>query len=95
MPPASPVTALAHIDELVVMIFAHLEPKHLVTAACVSKHWSDLALDCLWFEVRDLKKVITVLAPLVIRKRQPTNTGDKFNGAYVRNAPTPPYFILC
>ena len=82
MPPASPVTALAHIDELVVMIFAHLEPKHLVTAACVSKHWSDLALDCLWFEVRDLKKVITVLAPIVLRKQQPT-ANDRLTSSFV------------
>ena len=65
------------------MVFAYLEPRHLLAAACVCRHWSDIALDCLWFEVRDLKRVLAVLAPLVLHKRRATAT-EKVSAAYVR-----------
>ena len=55
--------SLAHIDELLAMIFAYLDDRALARAACVSKHWSEIALNFLWFEVNDLKRVLTVLAP--------------------------------
>ncbi|KAH9940137.1 uncharacterized protein BXZ73DRAFT_43041 [Epithele typhae] len=78
--------SLAHIDELVVMIFAYLEPRHLVSAAAVCRHWSDLALDNLWSEIRDLKRVVTVLAPLVLRKRR-SQSADKLPSTYVFKRP--------
>ncbi|KAI0738352.1 hypothetical protein C8Q80DRAFT_273044 [Daedaleopsis nitida] len=67
MDPAFGHRALAHIDELLVMIFSYLDDRALARAACVCKHWSDIALDSLWFEVNDLKKILTVLAPLTLK----------------------------
>ena len=65
------------------MIFSYLDDRALARAACVCKHWSGIALDSLWFEVHDLKKVLTVLAPLSLKPERVSITNGRVPGAYV------------
>ncbi len=73
----------AHIDELLAMIFSYLDDRALARAACVCKHWSEIALDCLWFEVNDLKRVLSVLAPLTLKPERVAVSTGRLPGAYV------------
>lgn len=75
--------SLAHIDELLLMIFSYLDQPTLARAACVCSHWSDIALDSLWFEVNDLKKVLSVLAPLSLKPERVSISTGRLPGAYV------------
>ena len=75
--------SLAHIDELLAMIFSYLDDRALAHAACVSKHWCEIALDCLWFEVKDLKRVLSVLAPLTLKPERVSISTGRLPGAYV------------
>ncbi|RDX42426.1 hypothetical protein OH76DRAFT_1362817 [Lentinus brumalis] len=72
----------AHIDELLAMIFSYLDDRALARAACVCKHWSEIALDCLWFEVNDLKRVLSVLAPLTLKPERVAVSTGRLPGAY-------------
>ncbi|CDO76231.1 hypothetical protein BN946_scf184644.g5 [Trametes cinnabarina] len=74
--------AVAHIDELLVMIFSYLDDRALSRAARVSKHWSDIALDCLWHEVSDLRRALTVLAPLSLKPERSTSATARQPNAY-------------
>ncbi|KAI0750481.1 hypothetical protein C8Q74DRAFT_1374059 [Fomes fomentarius] len=89
MDPSS-TRSLAHIDELLLMIFSYLDQPTLARAACVSKHWSDIALDSLWFEVNDLKKVLTVLAPLSLKPERVSISTGRLPGAYAFKRPLLP-----
>ncbi|KAI0656167.1 hypothetical protein C8Q70DRAFT_922142 [Cubamyces menziesii] len=73
---------VGHIDELLVMIFSYLDDRSLSRVACVSKHWSDIALDCLWHEVSDIRRALTVLAPLSLKSERPTGTSVRPPNAY-------------
>lgn len=73
------------------MIFAYLDDRTLARAACVSKHWSGLALDFLWVEVNDLKKVLTVLAPLTYKTERVSVAAGRQPGAYVGIEVSPRY----
>ena len=75
--------SLGHIDELLTMIFSYLDDRDLARAACVCKHWAELSLDTLWFEVNDLKRVLTVLAPLALRAERVHSSTTRTPGAYV------------
>ncbi|KAI0643507.1 hypothetical protein C8Q79DRAFT_915713 [Trametes meyenii] len=81
---------VGHIDELLVMIFAHLDDRALSRAACVCKHWSEIALDSLWHEVHDLRRALAVLAPLALKpERAFTSTGRPPNAYAFRRPLTP------
>ncbi|EJF61956.1 hypothetical protein DICSQDRAFT_58994 [Dichomitus squalens LYAD-421 SS1] len=82
--------SLGHIDELLTMMFSYLDDRDLARAACVCKHWAELALDALWSEVNDLRRVLTVLAPLAFKtERVPASTA-RIPGAYVFKRPLVP-----
>ncbi|KAL1940967.1 hypothetical protein VTO73DRAFT_7603 [Trametes versicolor] len=85
------VRTVGHIDELLVMIFAYLDDRALSRAACVCKHWSEIALDCLWHEVTDLRRALTVLAPLALRPERAATTSIRAPTAYV--CVQPPLFV--
>ncbi|KAI0628313.1 hypothetical protein C8Q77DRAFT_1068234 [Trametes polyzona] len=78
--------AVGHIDELLVMIFAYLDDRALSRAACVCKHWCEIALDCLWHEVTDLRRALTVLAPLALRPER-ASTSSRPPNAYAFKRP--------
>ncbi|KAI0668067.1 hypothetical protein C8Q78DRAFT_980440 [Trametes maxima] len=81
---------VAHIDELLVMIFAYLDDRALSRAACVCKHWSEIALDGLWHEVHDLRRALAVLAPLALKpERAFASTGRPPNAYAFRRPLTP------
>lgn len=90
----SSTRSLAHIDELLLMIFSYLDQPTLARAACVSSHWSDIALDSLWFEVNDLKKVLTVLAPLSLKPERVSISTGRLPGAYVGIAQSFPLILF-
>lgn len=75
--------SLGHIHELLAMIFSYLDDRDLARAACVSKHWAEIALDTLWFEVHDLRRVLSVLAPLTLKPERVSVAMGRLPGAYV------------
>ncbi|KAI0824320.1 hypothetical protein BC628DRAFT_1322675 [Trametes gibbosa] len=78
---------VGHIDELLVMIFSHLDGRTLTRAACVCKHWSDIALDSLWHEVTDLRRALAVLAPLALRPERGSASSSRSPNAYAFKRP--------
>ena len=60
----SPTSRVLAIPELLDIIFSHLDPPSIASNACVSKAWSEVALNVLWCEVDDLKRLIGLLVPL-------------------------------
>ncbi|KAH9850862.1 hypothetical protein C2E23DRAFT_886920 [Lenzites betulinus] len=78
---------VGHIDELLVMIFSHLDDRALTRVACVCKHWSDIALDSLWHEVTDLRRALAVLAPLALRPERASASGSRPPNAYAFKRP--------
>jgi len=52
------------IPELLDMVFQYLDPCSNAMNARVCKIWSEIALDSLWKEVDDLKRLFNLLAPL-------------------------------
>ncbi|KAI8970738.1 hypothetical protein BD414DRAFT_427415 [Trametes punicea] len=81
---------VGHIDELLAMIFSYLDDRALSRAACVCKHWSDIALDCLWHEVSDLRRALTVLAPLSLRPERASSSTARPPSAYAFKRPLTP-----
>lgn len=87
--------SLGHIHELLTMIFSYLDDRDLAGAACVCKHWAEIALDTLWFEVHDLRRVLTVLAPLTLKPERVSVAMGRLPGAYVgRTFKSLPHFVL-
>ncbi|KAI0350796.1 hypothetical protein OH77DRAFT_1498896 [Trametes cingulata] len=78
---------VGHIDELLVMIFSYLDARALSRTACVCKHWSEIALDCLWNEVTDLRRALTVLAPLSLRQERASSSSGRAPSAYAFKRP--------
>ncbi|KAL7278361.1 hypothetical protein ACG7TL_008339 [Trametes sanguinea] len=81
---------VGHIDELLVMIFSYLDDRALSRAACVCKHWSDIALDSLWNEVSDLRRALTVLAPLSLKPERSASSTARPPNAYAFRRPLTP-----
>ncbi|KAF8068083.1 hypothetical protein FPV67DRAFT_1669950 [Lyophyllum atratum] len=52
------------ISELLDIIFRFLDDASNTSNARVCKQWSELALDALWKDVRDLRRLFSLLAPL-------------------------------
>ena len=82
MDPGCYARMLSNLNELLTITFSYLDHRDLVQVALVCKRWSEIALDALWCEVSDLKRVLAVLAPLVLR---PISMG-KIQNAYVSKA---------
>ncbi|KAI0367140.1 hypothetical protein BV20DRAFT_950872 [Pilatotrama ljubarskyi] len=78
---------VGHIDELLVMIFSYLDDRALSRAACVCTHWSEIALDCLWHEVTDLRRALTVLAPLSLKQERASSSSSRGPNAYAFKRP--------
>ncbi|KAH9474987.1 hypothetical protein JR316_0012086 [Psilocybe cubensis] len=55
-----------NIPELLDMVFSFLEPPSNAVNARVCRRWSEIALDALWKDVRDLELLFGLLAPLRI-----------------------------
>ncbi|KAL6298455.1 hypothetical protein BKA93DRAFT_835607 [Sparassis latifolia] len=51
------------INELLIMVLAHLDMRSLARSACVCMRWSEIALDMLWRDVDDLMQLLALLAP--------------------------------
>lgn len=64
MTPACKVLLLSELLDIIFAYLMTLDPPSLVSAACVSKAWSDPALDALWYEVDNLPRLIGLLIPL-------------------------------
>ena len=60
----SVVQRVGSIPELLDLIFDHLDPGSNVNNAVVCKVWSEVACDKLWREVRDPRRLLSVLAPI-------------------------------
>ncbi|KAI0773036.1 hypothetical protein BD413DRAFT_492071 [Trametes elegans] len=84
------VRTVAHIDELLAMIFAHLDDRALSRAACVCRQWSDIALNCLWYEVSDLRRALAVLAPLSLKPEHASSHVARPSNAYAFRRPVTP-----
>ncbi|KAI1793728.1 hypothetical protein LXA43DRAFT_1000221 [Ganoderma leucocontextum] len=82
--------SLGHIHELLTMIFSYLDDHDLARAACVCKHWAEIALDTLWFEVHDLRRILTVLAPLTLKPERVSVAMGRLPGAYAFKRPLVP-----
>lgn len=65
------------IVELQIQILSFLNARCLLQAALVCKQWSEVALDLLWHVLHDLHPLISLLAP-VVTKRKFTLQGARF-----------------
>lgn len=73
------------VSELLFMVFSHLQldcKADLLEAACVSKCWSEVALDLLW-ETMDIKDLLLWLGPTAEIEREEEDDEDE-NGNSVR-----------
>ncbi|KAI0350798.1 hypothetical protein OH77DRAFT_1488555 [Trametes cingulata] len=52
------------IPEILELVFSFLEAKDHARCVCVCKIWSEVALDTLWRDVDDLRRLFSVLAPI-------------------------------
>ncbi|KII84967.1 hypothetical protein PLICRDRAFT_117337 [Plicaturopsis crispa FD-325 SS-3] len=52
------------IPELLDVVFSYLDQVDNANNACVCRHWSEIALDSLWREVDNVRRLFNVLAPL-------------------------------
>ena len=52
------------IPEIVELIFSFLDEKSNTNNAIVCRKWSDIALNILWRDVRDIRRLFSLLAPL-------------------------------
>lgn len=52
------------IPELLALIFSHLDRQSNAINACISKQWSNIALDTIWADVDDLHRLFSLLVPL-------------------------------
>jgi hypothetical protein len=55
---------VVQIPELLALIFISLPSPAKVNAACVCTTWSAIALDALWREVDDFRRLVELLAPV-------------------------------
>ncbi|KAI0628309.1 hypothetical protein C8Q77DRAFT_1068263 [Trametes polyzona] len=53
------------IPEILELVFTFLEETDTSICACVCRTWSEVALDSLWRDVNDLRRLFNVLAPIV------------------------------
>ena len=60
----SVVQRVCSIPELLHFIFDHLDSSSNVNNALVCKLWSEVARDKLWFEVRNPRRLLSILAPI-------------------------------
>ncbi|KAF5343544.1 hypothetical protein D9758_012948 [Tetrapyrgos nigripes] len=57
---------LLQVTELLRIIFEHLEKEDLVRCALVCKSWSEVALDVVWFAVKDMGALANLLSPVKV-----------------------------
>lgn len=53
-----------NIPELLDMVFSFLEPESNAINARICRRWSEIALDALWRDVRDVQLLFGLLVPL-------------------------------
>ncbi|OSC97257.1 hypothetical protein PYCCODRAFT_1419774 [Trametes coccinea BRFM310] len=52
------------IPEILELVFSFLSTKNTANCACVCKRWSEIALDTLWRDVDDIRRLFGLLAPI-------------------------------
>ncbi len=57
------------INELLALIFSYLDDRWLSRAALVSTQWAEIALDKLWHVIKDLRPLLSLLAPLSTERK--------------------------
>ena len=70
------------VPELLAIVFSYLDDRSLARTARVCRHWSDAALDTLWYKLTDLRPLLNLLAPL---------TNERKGASRV----LPPAYIVC
>ncbi|OBZ72753.1 hypothetical protein A0H81_06681 [Grifola frondosa] len=70
------------INELLFIILSHLDDRSLSKVVTVCKQWSEIALDILWRDVVDLRRLLSILAPFT-RKSQKSTFSQGLAAVYV------------
>ena len=72
------------IPELLDMVFSYLDASDNTINARVCRRWSNIALDILWRDVEDMRRLFSLLAPLHLA----------ITSEYVSFATKPPTFVF-
>lgn len=78
----TPSQRVLEIPEIVELIFSFLDAASNANNAVVCKRWSELALNIVWRDVTDVRRLFNVLAPMRIA---PLSVRERFyKDCYVR-----------
>lgn len=57
------------IPEILSLILSYLDDRSITRTATVNVQWAEIALDAVWRDVHDIRRLLSLLAPLVSEKQ--------------------------
>ncbi|TCD63646.1 hypothetical protein EIP91_005163 [Steccherinum ochraceum] len=78
--------AVILIPELLTLILSYLDDRSVAKSATVCLRWADIALDVVWRDVHDIRRLLSLLAPLTTERQTGVLVSPGFNHRFKRNS---------